>query len=71
MFLRLAILITALSTSLFASKAAIISTAPAGSPAAHGIAVLTEALRAKGIETTASATGADYIIATEASVLAK
>jgi len=71
LFLRLAILITALSTSLFASKAAIISTAPAGSPAAHGIAVLTEALRAKGIETTASATGADYIIATEASVLAK
>jgi hypothetical protein len=45
-----------------AQKVAVVSTAKAGSPAAHGVAVLREAIRARGFDAAESAEGADYRI---------
>ena len=50
-------------TPLFAAqKIAVISNASAGSPAAHGVAVLRESIRAKGLEVVDTAAGADFQI---------
>jgi hypothetical protein len=53
-------LVPALLTA--AQKIAVISSAKAGSPAAHGVTVLREAIRARGFEAADSADGADYRI---------
>ena len=60
--LRLAALVLFPALMAASQKIAVISSARAGSPAAHGVAVLRDAIRAKGFDVTDTAAGADYQI---------